>query len=155
MASPFGGSCHRMLLMRGKLPDISPSSGAFRATFPQRGKAFAAGWGHPALRGNKKSSRGRGGACPARGQMATRKLRVNRVYGFPLWGKLSPQVTDEGEFAGHSPLIRRASAPPSPKGEGFCSGVVSPRLRFHGNAKFTGKPRVWLPPLGEAVTAGD
>ena len=26
--------------MRGKLPDISPSSGAFRATFPQRGKAF-------------------------------------------------------------------------------------------------------------------
>ena len=27
--------------MRGQLPDISPSSGAFRATFPPRGKAFA------------------------------------------------------------------------------------------------------------------
>ena len=27
---------------------------------------FPAGWGHPALRGNKKSSHGRGGACPAR-----------------------------------------------------------------------------------------
>ena len=28
-------------------------------------------------------------------------------YGFPLWGKLSPQVTDEGVLAGHLPLIRR------------------------------------------------
>ena len=27
--------------------------------------------------------------------------------GFPPWGKLSPQVTDEGESAGHFPLIRR------------------------------------------------
>ena len=26
--------------MRGQLPDISPSSGAYRATFPQRGKAY-------------------------------------------------------------------------------------------------------------------
>ena len=60
--------------------------------------------------------RGRGGARPARGQMATRKLRVNRVYGFPLRGKLSPQVTDEGEPAGRLPLIRRAGAPPSPQG---------------------------------------
>ena len=98
---------------------------------------------------------GRGGACPARGFAATPTYWVNRVYGFPLWGKLSPQVTDEGEPAGHLPLIRRAGAPPSPKGEGFSGGVGSPRPRFHGNAKFTGKPRVWLPPLGEAVTAGD
>ena len=40
-------------------------------------------------------------------------------YGFPLWGKLSPQVTDEGATAGYFPLIRRAGAPPSPQGEGF------------------------------------
>ena len=44
------------------------------------------------------------------------------MYGFPLWGKLSPQVTDEGEPAGHSPLIRRAGAPPSPpKGKAFAA----------------------------------
>ena len=41
------------------------------------------------------------------------------MKGFPLRGKLSPQVTDEGATAGHLPLIRRAGAPPSPKGEGF------------------------------------
>ena len=29
-------------------------------------------------------------------------------YGFPLWGKLSPQVTDEGVLAGHLPLTRPA-----------------------------------------------
>ena len=40
----------------------------------------------------------------------------NCLYGFPLLGKLSPQVTDEGATAGHFPLIRRAGAPPSPKG---------------------------------------
>ena len=38
--------------MRGCLPGVSPSSGAYRATFPQRGKAFPAGWGHPALHRN-------------------------------------------------------------------------------------------------------
>ena len=31
----------------------------------------------------------------------------NGSYGFPLWGKLSPQVTDEGEPSEHFPLIRR------------------------------------------------
>ena len=31
-----------------------------------------------------------------------------RTKGFPLWGKLSPQVTDEGVLAGHIPLIRLA-----------------------------------------------
>jgi len=39
---------------------------------------------------------------------ATRNLRENRKYSFPLRGKLSPQVTDEGVLAGHFPLIRRA-----------------------------------------------
>ena len=28
-----------------------------------------AGWGRPALQGNKKTSRGRGGACPARNRV--------------------------------------------------------------------------------------
>ena len=43
-----------------QLPDISPSSGAFRATFPPRGKAF------PALRGNKSHCAvGAGYAPPA------------------------------------------------------------------------------------------
>ena len=37
--------------------------------------------------------------------------------GFPLRGKLSPQVTDEGELPKTSPLIRRAGAPPSPPRE--------------------------------------
>ena len=46
-------------------------------------------------------------------------------YGFPLWGKLSPQVTDEGEPSGHFPLIRRAGAPPSPQGEGFIFALSS------------------------------
>ena len=49
-------------------------------------------------------------------------LGLSTVYGFPLWGKLSPQVTDEGESAGGFPLIRRAGAPPSPQGEGFPCG---------------------------------
>ena len=34
------------------------------------------GWGHPALRGNKKSSRGRGGASPACDIIVTPNLRV-------------------------------------------------------------------------------
>ena len=58
-----------------------------------------------------------------------RNLRVNRLYGFPLWGKLSPQVTDEGESAGSFPLIRRASAPPSPIGEGFSLKKYPPRCK--------------------------
>ena len=44
------------------------------------------------------------------------KLTGNHPKGFPLRGKLSPQVTDEGETPGYFPLIRRASAPPSPQG---------------------------------------
>ncbi len=61
--------------------------------------------------------------------------RHNGSYGFPLWGKLSPQVTDEGEPSGHLPLIRRASAPPSPQGEGF------PR-RIHPKTSKKGRFRV-------------
>ena len=40
-------------------------------------------------------------------------------FGFPLWGKLSPQVTDEGEPAGHFPLIRRVPRHLPPKGKAF------------------------------------
>ena len=40
-----------------------------------------AGWGHLALRGNKKSLRGRGGACPARGLAVVTILRVLRRGG--------------------------------------------------------------------------
>ena len=58
----------------------------------------------------------------------------NGISGFPLWGKLSPQVTDEGATTGHFPLIRRVPRHLLPKGEGFTQ---------------------WLPPLGEAVTEGD
>ena len=47
------------------MPDIRPSSGAYRATFPRRGKAF--------LR--------RGGARPARDLIATPNLRVIRRGG--------------------------------------------------------------------------
>ena len=83
-----------------------------------------AGWGHPALRGNKNTSRGRGGACPARDTTATPTYRVNHLYGFPLRGKLSPQVTDEGATAGHFPLIRRVSRHLPPKGEGFSAATL-------------------------------
>ena len=40
-----------------------------------------AGWGHPALRGNKNTPRGRGGACPARGFAVISILRVLRRGG--------------------------------------------------------------------------
>ena len=69
-------------------------------------------YGNANLTGNPY---GRGGACPAREFTAIATLRATRSYGFPLWGKLSPQVTDEGEPAGYLTLIRRAGAPPSPK----------------------------------------
>ena len=56
--------------------------------------------------------RGRGGACPARGFVVMTILRANRVYGFPRWGKLSPQVTDEGENCGCRPFARRGGVTP-------------------------------------------
>ena len=53
-----------------------------------------------------------GGASPARDFTATRNLRVNRIYGFPLWGKLSPQVTDEGENCDCRTIPRRGGVTP-------------------------------------------
>ncbi len=41
------------------------------------------------------------------------------MHGFPLWGKLSPKVTDEGESAGSCPLIRRVPRHLPPKGKAF------------------------------------
>ena len=64
-------------------------------------------------------SAGRGGACPARGQTATRNLTGKPQIWLPLGGKLSPQVTDEGVAAGHFPLIRRVPRHLLPMGEGF------------------------------------
>ena len=64
--------------------------------------AFAAGWGHPALRGNTIIPRGRGGAYPARGFAATPTYRANRNFGFPLWGKA---------FAPIKKCARKAGAP--------------------------------------------
>ena len=66
------------------------------------------------------------GLCLARGRFPFGSYRSK---GFPLWGKLSPQVTDEGELcgdcnntgwfvaaAGHFPLIRRWRATFPPRG---------------------------------------
>ena len=53
-------------------------------------------------------------------------VRVIPHGGFPLWGKLSPQVTDEGALAGHFPLIRRVPRHLPPKGKAFPAGWVTP-----------------------------
>ena len=45
--------------------------------------------------------------------------RANPAKGFPLWGKLSPEVTDEGATSGHLPLIRRVPRHLPPKGKAF------------------------------------
>ena len=74
-------------------------------------------------KGANKSLRGRGGVCPARDITAIAIYRENRIEGFPLWGKLSPQVTDEGQPAGHLPLIRRVPRHLPPKGKAFSSGA--------------------------------
>ena len=65
------------------------------------------------------------GLCLARGRFPYGSYRTNA---FPLWGKLSPWVTDEGVTSGHFPLIRRASAPPSPQGRRLLrrGGVTPP-----------------------------
>ena len=79
-----------------------------------------------------KVSRGRGGACPARNLTATPTYRVNRINGFPLWGKLSPQVTDEGATSGHFPLIRRAGRATFPqRGKAFSVTKKSRCRCFH------------------------
>ena len=51
----------------------------------------------------------------------------NGSFGFPLWGKLSPQVTDEGATSGYFPLIRRVPRHLPPEGKAFPGGVRSPR----------------------------
>ena len=71
----------------------------------------------------KNSPPGRGGVCPARGFAVTQKLRVTRTNGFPLWGKLSPKVTDEGATSGHFPLIRRVPRHLPPRGKAFPSRI--------------------------------
>ena len=50
------------------------------------------------------------------------------MKGFPLWGKLSPQVTDEGVLAGHISLIRRVPRHLPPKGEGISRAVGAGQL---------------------------
>ena len=58
--------------------------------------------------------------------------------GFPLWGKLSPQVTDEGASTGHFPLIRRVPRHLPPQGEGFSpAGWGHPAL--HRKTQFHSK----------------
>ena len=72
------------------------------------------------------------GLCLARGRFPFGSYRLK---GFPLWGKLSPQVTDEGEFCGncnntgwfvaaggHFPLIRRVPRHLPPRGKAFAEG---------------------------------
>ena len=86
-----------------------------------------------------KSLRGRGGACPARGFTVITTLRVNRPKGFPLWGKLSPKVTDEGATAGHLPLIRRVPRHLPPKGKAYARlhNKKPPPLRGDGSGSHT------------------
>ena len=77
----------------------------------------------------------------------------------PLWGKLSPQVTDEGATTGHFPLIRRVPRHLPPKGKalryGFpLWGKLSPQVTDEGatTGHFPLIRRVprHLPPKGKA-----
>ena len=55
---------------------------------------------------------------------------ITAAMASPLWGKLSPQVTDEGATAGHFPLIRRVPRHLPPKGGRlFRRGGVNPPYR--------------------------
>ena len=65
------------------------------------------------------------GLCPDKFQFVGLRCRggYNGSIGFPLWGKLSPQVTDEGEPSGHFSLIRRVPRHLPPKGKAFPGGV--------------------------------
>ena len=61
----------------------------------------------------------------------------NGSFGFPLWGKLSPQVTDEGATSGYFSLIRRVPRHLPPKGKAFPGGLgVTPPYR---GIKITGQ----------------
>ena len=76
-----------------------------------------AGWGHLALRGNKKSLRGRGGACPARGLAVVTILRVLRRGGIyaarcSLPGKSTYRGNRTGRnyaFPANPPKVRNIS----------------------------------------------
>ena len=76
--------------------------------------------------------------CPARGFTEITILRGNRRYGFPFWGKLSPQVKDEGTTAKHFPLIRRVPRHLPPKGKAF--------PRYNGNCNPTTKGTMAIHP---------
>ena len=52
-------------------------------------------------------------------QFAGLRGGYNGSFGFPLWGKLSPQVTDEGATSGYFSLIRRVPRHLPPKGKAF------------------------------------
>ena len=99
-----------------------------------------AGWGHPALRGNKITLRGRGGASPARGHMAARKSRVIRRGGIYAARDSRPDNAIYREnatgriyaFPTNLPKVRNfpvrlidilKKAPPHPRGRfGFAAG---------------------------------
>ena len=57
----------------------------------------------------------------------------------PFWGKLSPQVTDEGTTAKHFPLIRRVQRHLPPKGKAFprhngnCNPTTKGTMATHPN----------------------
>ena len=65
-----------------------------------------------------------------------------RAFGFPLWGKLSPQVTDEGEPSGHFPLIRRVPRHLPPKGKAF-PGEVGLSWFKKDKSGFAGRRNLW------------
>ena len=99
-----------------------------------------AGWGHPALRGNKNTPRGRGGASPARGFAAMTILRVIRRGGIyaarcSRTGNATQRVncTERSRpFPTNLPKVRNfpvrlidilKKAPPPPRGRfGFAAG---------------------------------
>ena len=73
----------------------------------------------------------RGGIYAARcSHTGKSTYRVNATKGFPLWGKLSPQVTDEGCLPGVSPSSGAFRATFPPRG----------RLFLCGNDNFLGNP---------------
>ena len=152
--------------MRGQLPDIFPSSGAQARHLPPQGEGFCVAAipvmrtnGQTArngqdrslqtcrkrrtitgLRGNKNTPPGRGGALPRPRFCGCSNITGKPHYGFPLWGKLSPQVTDEGATSGHFPLIRRVPRHLPPRGEGFCVAAI-PITQLNGQAARNGQDR--------------
>ena len=85
---------------------------------------------HHGILQQQNSSPRRGGASPARDITAAAIYRVNRIEGFPLWGKLSPKVTDEGCLPGVSPSSGAFRATFPPRGRLFGRGGASPARGF-------------------------